>query len=134
MPELRPRVAAQAEDLDRVDTDFLLGHERLAQGGVHGAPPRRPRAAPSCEPREGRLLFGCSFTPNENSLTEPRVASTGLVLLLTAPPLLAAALVSEWPPRVVSSCAAQIGLCWVMSEIRFCGRKAIVVPLGKLRH
>jgi hypothetical protein len=29
MPELRPRVAAQAEDLDRVGTDFLLGHERM---------------------------------------------------------------------------------------------------------
>jgi hypothetical protein len=29
MPELRPRVAAQAEDLDRVGTDFLLGYERM---------------------------------------------------------------------------------------------------------
>jgi hypothetical protein len=29
MPELRPRVAARAEDLDRVGTDLLLGHERM---------------------------------------------------------------------------------------------------------
>src|SRR5262245_26381296 len=58
----------------------------LISGGGHGALPRWPRAAPSCEPSEGRLLFGCSFTPNENSLTEPRVASTGLVFFLTAAP------------------------------------------------
>src|SRR5262249_22118493 len=74
-----------------------------------------------------------------NSLAEPRVASTGLVFLLTVPPLLSAAhgaetKVSEWPPRVVSSCVAQIGLCWVMSEIRFCGRKAFFWMLGKSRH
>jgi len=32
VPELRPRVAAQAKDLDRIDADILGSDERLADG------------------------------------------------------------------------------------------------------
>src|SRR5262245_31209816 len=39
MPELGAGMAAQAEHLDRVSADFLLGDEGLADGDVHGGLP-----------------------------------------------------------------------------------------------
>src|SRR5262245_46890272 len=69
-------LGARDEDGRGIDAASVLAERR-----GHGALPRRPRAAPSCEPREGRLLFGCSFIPNENSLAKPRVASAGFVLV-----------------------------------------------------